>query len=261
MNRPTRILCHFFWTCLGLLLATACTPTLSEKSPFGIETARTGYVPASIALVSCQIWPDRASRISGMPLSNIPRAEMQKLCTDLDQFIIAGFDNQPFMKGLTQKYVDKLYHAKFPKQGIAESIAHQWEHKSDDCVGCRTATSFYHTSIEARKPWSVWLTEFAKATNGSDSLLLPLIIYNNITHDDERGLVVARRTAGVALLLIDTNTGELIWSGGREAEVVSKVFRDDPRAGALDPPDQDELKKRLFTDALWLEFPGRQIYK
>lgn len=244
-----------------LLCLASCVPTLVENSRYGIETARTGYIPARIALVPCQIWPDRASRISGMPLSNVPRPDMQKLCGDFDQFISAGFDNQPFMKGLSSKYVEKLYAATAQKQTIPNAIALQWEHKSDDCASCRTATAFYNASIAGRKSWGVWLAEFAKATGGADSLLLPLIIYNSTARDDERGLTAARRAAGVTLLLIDTNTGELIWSGGREADVVSKVFRDDPRSSSLEPPDQEELKKRLFTDALWLEFPGRQIYK
>ncbi len=259
MNQIVFPIVIFGW--FSILLGSACTPTLSEDSPYGIETARTGYVPARIGLVFCQIWPDRASRIAGMPLSNVARAEMQKLCNDFDQFIAAGFDNQPFMKGVSPSYIEKLYAAGTKKPSISESIALQWEHKSNDCVGCRTATAFYHSSIASRKSWGVWLTEFAKATEGSDSILLPLIIYNTTSREDDRGLIVARRAAGLTLLLIDTNTGELIWSGGREADVVSKVFKDDPRSAALEPPSQEELKKRLFTDALLLEFPGRQIYK
>ena len=242
-------------------ILTSCVPTLVEDTRYGIESAKTGYIPARIGVVACQIWPDRASRIAGMPLSNVSRLEMQKLCTDYDQFIVASSDNQPFMKGTTPKYTEKLYTAASPKQTISDAIAFQWEHKSSDCSGCWTATAFYHSSIAPRKPWNVWLTDFAKIEQGADSVLLPMIIYNATSRDDERGLTVARRSAGITLLLIDTNTGELIWSGGREADVVSKVFRDDPRSSTLAPPDQEELKKRLFTDALWLEFPGRQVYK
>lgn len=249
------------WLMLGALGTSSCVPTLVEDSPYGIETAKTGYVPARIAVVSCMIWPDRASRVARMPMSNVPQADMQKLCSDYDQYVIGSFDNQPFMKGITPKLTEKFYTAVSPKLSVNDAIAAQWEHKSDDCVGCRTATSFYHGSIAKRKSWNVWLSDFAKATNGADSLLLPMIIYNNTSRDDERGLTVAKRAAAITLLLIDTNTGELIWSGGREADVVTKVFRDDPRSATLAPPGQDELKKRLFTDALWLEFPGRQIYK
>lgn len=246
---------------VSMIILNSCVPTLAEDTHYGIESARTGYIPARIGVVPCQIWPDRASRVTGVPLSNVPRIEMQKLCADYDQYIIASSDNQPFIKGMTPKYTEKLYAQASPKQSISEAIAFQWEHKSNDCVGCRTATAFYHSSIATRKSWNVWLTDFAKITQGADSLLLPMIIYNATSRDDERGLTVARRSAGITLFLIDTNTGELIWSGGREADVVSKVFRDDPRSSSLAPPDQEELKKRLFTDALWLEFPGRQIYK
>ena len=76
-----------------------------------------------------------------------------------------------------------------------------------------------------------------------------------------RAVINARRAASIALLLVDTNTGELIWSGGREAEISNKVFADYPRVKTMLPPPQEDLKKHLFTDAVWLGFPGRQIYK
>jgi len=92
-------------------------------------------------------------------------------------------------------------------------------------------------------------------------VLIPLIIHFGVKTENERGLLVAKRSAHVALLLVDTNSGDLIWSGGREAEVVAKAFAADPQAKDLQAPSQEELQQRLLTNALWLMFPGRQVYK
>lgn len=251
-----------FCLCVVTLMGSAsCVTQFDEDAPYGVTPNKTGYIPARMALASCITWPERATRISGMPLGNASRDETQKLCNEFDLYIAAGFENQPFMKGLSPKFVEKLYASSGMSPSISDAIAQQWQHSSEDCSSCRTPTAFYNGSIAHRKQWNVWLANFARATKGTDAILVPLILYNNTTKEDDRGLMVARRTASIALLLIDTANGELIWSGGREADVASKAFQEDPRAKNLAPPDQDELKKRLFTDALWLAFPGRQVYK
>jgi hypothetical protein len=229
--------------------------------PFGISAKKAGYIPARMALVNCMIWPERSSRMRAQALSTAGREESIKLCNDLDQFIAAGFDNQPFMKGLSPKLVEKLYGQSGLSPQINIAIAQQWSAKPNDCARCSTPTSFYTSSIASRKEWNVWLADLAKATKSSDAILVPLLIHYAVAPRNERGLIVMSRSAYVAMLLIDTTTGELIWTGGRESEVVSKAFAEDPRAKTLQPPDVEELKRRLFTDALWLGFPGRQVYK
>ena len=250
---------------LLLLFVTAltarCITPIENETPYGISPTRAGYVPARMAIINCIFWPDRAAKLKGMPLSNVPSTEMTDLCTSFDQFVTQGFENQPFMKGLSAKFVEKMYASSNPTTKLAEGIAMQWQFRSGDCATCAGVPSFYNSSIAPRKEWAVWLSEFSKATKSTDALLVPIVIYNMTTRDDNRGIVNARRSASIALLLIDPNTGDLIWSGGRESEVTSKIFADDPRSKTNYPPPQDELKKHLFTDAVWLGFPGRQIYK
>lgn len=251
----------FFIQTIASILFISCTSQVPDDAPFGVSPNKAGYIPARMALTSCMTWPERSSRMKNQPLSTATPAEMQKLCSDFDQFVAAGFENQPFMKGLSPKLVDKLYSSAGLTPSVSVAIAQQWQTKSEDCVTCITPPSFYTVSIAPRKQWNVWLAEFARATKGSDAILIPILVQYGVTHENDRGLVVAKRSAIITLLLVDTTNGDLIWSGGREAEAVSKAFKEDPRSKNLLPPDPEEMKRRLFTDAVWLGFPGRQVYK
>lgn len=250
----------------AVLSAVGCTPPLPDEVPFGVSPTKAGYIPARIALVSCMSWPERSSRMKSQAFTTANVEDTGKLCAEFDQFVAAGFDNQPFMKGYSPKFVERLYGAAGMTPQLNLAIAQQWQAKIGDCATCATPAAFYNASIAPRKQWTVWLSEFSKSTatketTGADALLLPIIVHYSVANENDRGLVVARRSAFVSMLLIDISSGELIWSGGREADVVSKAYAEDPRAKTLQPPDQEELKRRLFTDALWLGFPGRQVYK
>ncbi|MCX6123855.1 MAG: hypothetical protein NTV34_03790 [Proteobacteria bacterium] len=165
------------------------------------------------------------------------------------------------MKGLSAKFVEKLYTQAQMSPAVNLAIAQNWQRKPQDCADCTTLAAFYIASFAPRKEWIVWLSEFSRATKGTDAILIPLILHHAVAQENDRGLTIARRSAFIAMLLVDTTNGDLIWSGGRESDVVSKAYEEDPEAKTLQPPNQEELNRRLFTDALWLGFPGRQVYK
>jgi hypothetical protein len=71
---------------------------------------------------------------------------------------------------------------------------------------------------------------------------------------------VAERAAGVALLLIDTNSGALLWAGGREAVLPEKRLGGGNVAGTLALPPWSGVEARLLTEELWRDFPGRQVF-
>ncbi|MCX6119297.1 MAG: hypothetical protein NT027_17295 [Proteobacteria bacterium] len=253
--RKTLVIMHIFWTVLS------CASTDKENRPYGIQPSKIGYIPARMGVAPCLPWPAKLTKIKGMPLGNLSAQDTSLLCQDFDAFIASSFDNQPFMKGLSTKFVEKLMVSANMKSSIAESISEKWQHQSTDCNQCSTLSSFYIESIAHRKDWQIWLAQFSAATKGADAILIPLILHYSKENVDDRGMTVAKRFASAALLLVDTSSGELIWSGGRDAEVVNKTYGEDPKAKSLDPPNQEELRKRLFTDVIWLAFPGRQIYK
>lgn len=246
---------------LASLLFAGCVTPVEEVTPYGLSPTKEGYVPARTALLSCIVWPERATRISGIPLSNIAADDLTKICSEYDQFVASGFDNQPFMKGLSPKLVAKLSASSPDLKPIQQAILEEWAHQSSDCQTCKTPAAFYSSSIAKRESWQLWLTNFAKATKGADAILLPLVLFYETARDNDRGLIVSRRAASVTLLLIDTSTGELIWSGGRESSVSTKVYAGQPGSDTLAPPPFDDLRLRLFTDAIFQGYPGRKIYR
>ena len=249
-------------TVLGLTtLLTTCVRNMPPDTKFGINPARTGFVPARIALIPCISWPDRATKIKNMPLINRPKEEMAQLCADLDKYVADGFDNQPFMKGLSQKLVEKLYSAAGMAPAISEAIAQEWKALPTDCQDCLNLPSLYNQSVKPRVTWQLWLNKFAAATKGSDALMVPFILSENTRIEDDRGVLESIRSGAITVLLIDTNDGSLIWSGGREAEVIYKALQTSTTKPEMQVPPLEDLKRRLLTDAIWLEFPGRQIYR
>lgn len=206
-------------------------------------------------------WPTGATRIKNMPVTNRPREELTALCEDFDKYVADGFDNQPFMKGLSPKLVEKLYASAGMTPNIQEALQNEWKGIAGDCQDCISLPQFYVRSLQNRKSFQIWLANFSRATKGSDALMVPILLSTNTRIEDDRGILSSIRSGAIAILLIDTNDGSIIWSGGREAEVVFKALGNTTTRKEMKEPPLDDLKRRLFTDAVWLEFPGRQVYR
>ena len=240
------------------LLTCGCVTNPETSAQYGVQPEHAGYVPARIAILPCQAWPDGA-RFKALPLTNVKPPVVQELCEQLDAYVVAGFNGQPYMKGFSPKAVQKALDENGQSQLLGELPA-LWIHTSGDCVDCATAPAFYKATIARRPAWLTWLNTLSKAARNADSALVPFVTYAEERTYDDRGLAVAERGAGVALLLVDTNTGELLWAGGREAAVQSKRLEGGNVAGALAMPEWSAVGERLFTEELWREFPGRQVF-
>jgi hypothetical protein len=252
----------FIFFFIGFLLSSmGCVRHQIDETNFGINPTRRGYVPARIALTSCVVWPDRATRIKGVPMINRPKDEIISICEDFDKYVADGFDNQPYMKGLSPKLVEKLYTAAGLNPSIPDTIIQEWRSLANDCQDCDNLPTFYNQSIRSRASWQIWLTKFSNATKGSDAIMIPFLLSANTRIEDDRGVWQSIRGGALAILLIDTNDGSLVWSGGRETDVIYKALVNTTSKSELKEPPLEDLKRRLLTDALWLEFPGRQIYR
>ena len=253
--------------CLGVkllvmtTLLSACISNLHPDENYGIDPAKTGFVPARIALVPCMVWPDRATAIKNFPIINRPREELKAICEDFDKYVADGFDNQPFMKGLSPKLIERLYTSAGLTPAITDAINEEWRAQPTDCPNCQSLPSSYNRSIKNRTSWQIWLSKFSGATKGADAIMIPFILSTNTRIEDDRGILQSVRSGAVAILLIDTNDGSLIWSGGRKSEVIYKALVNATARSKMPEPPLEDLKRRLFTDAIWLDFPGRQIYR
>lgn len=239
--------------CMNLGACVSPAPNVN----FGVQPEHSAYIPARIAILSCRAWPAGA-RFQSLPLSTDP-ASMDGLCQNLERFIVSGFSQQPYMKGYSPKFVAKTLAD--AKQGdLLNQITEHWRHESADCQDCQNAAAFYTASIAKRPEWLLWINNFAKATRNVDAMLLPFVTFAASRAYDDRGLQVAERAAGVALLLIDTNNGQLLWAGGREAAASNKRLGAAGVTATPAPPPWSEVEQRLLTEELWREFPGRQVF-
>ena len=233
---------------------TSCV-SASLTSIQGIQVDYGAYIPARISVSNAVIWPSFAS-FKALTLSNSSKEEYAALSGAVDEFVLAGFDNQPFMQGLSPKLVSKLTSEILPPINLVHGFE-SWRSRTTVCENCRDVISFYRESIALRSDWQIFLAEWSARTRQSDAILVPLIVSSFADVFNDRGIVQARRHAEVALFLIDTNTGKLIWARTRRVEVVNKKLQTDPNVKDLNQPGIDVLKSRLLTSDLWIDFPGR----
>jgi hypothetical protein len=255
-KRITRERKHALRRCLALiflffaLIQTQCvTP---EKGDYGVQAEQLARIPARIAVVPCRAWPQGARFVNQPELKASPE-DLKALCEKFDQYVLQGFDGQPYMRGISPRVVLKLLEQS-QQPDLLTKIDELWFRPGQACESCQHPASYYREVIAPRPDWRAWLTNFARSASQSDALLLPLVIEADKGTLNDRGLIFNFRRARIALLLIDTNNGELIWIGGRETE--SRLPKEKGAPDTL--PDLEDFYRNLFIPDLWLEFPGRQ---
>lgn len=235
------------------LLLNSCVSV--NDTHYGIQDNQLASLPARIAVLNCQGWPNSA-RMKNQAISNVSIEQQEKLCKKFDKTVIKGFSSQPFMRGYSPKIIKKLLKMS-KKQALTGELPRLWNKKSP-CAKCDNVVSKYKEDISNSEDWRMWLEDFSKATRNTDAILLPFVIYLTENHINDRGLEKAIRESAIALLLIDSGNGDLIWSGYRQTDVENQTFFKASTFPSLDFPNWKELNSRLFTNDIWDEFPGRQ---
>ena len=240
-----------------LSLITACTATLPSVD-YGMRPEHRSFIPARIAVLPCTEWPNGA-RYQALPnITSI--AQVSDLCAVFDAFAVQGFQNQPFLKGFSPKAVATLLgQAQTPD--LIKKIDSLWGHSPTDCMDCTNAPTFYSTSIAGRPEWRSWLHDFSRSVRNADAVLMPRVTYARERKLNDRGLLLAERSAEIVMLLIDANNGLLLWSGGRQAQIANQRIENEKPSSALEFLPWPELNQRLFIETVWKDFPGRQAYE
>lgn len=239
---------------VALLVLNACVT--SQPARYGVQANHLAHIPARIAVTPCRKWPQGAL-YAGQKKMEISDAELQNLCTHFDAYVLEGFDSQPYMRGLSPNVVKKLL-AKTPESAQLEQIEELWFRPSQACESCRNPTSYYKEVVASRIDWRQWLSSISRETTSSDAVLIPFIAEAQGDVINDRGLFYASRHAEVVMLLIDTNNGELIWAGGKKADIRFPLEQKPDDAKTVPLPSWEELEKRIFVPEIWAEFPGRQ---
>jgi hypothetical protein len=248
---------YFFLLCIGFFGLGGCT-TGGREASLGVQKEHDGFVPARIAILPCITWPE-GSRYKSRPLSNARNEIFASLCESFDKFVIEGFSGQPFMKGFSPAFVKKTL-AAADKPDQLNAIPTLWAHDTKDCTDCTNIASFYRESIASRPPWQLWLDSTSSIVRHVDAVLIPAILYAWDRRYNDRGVLVLERSASAALLLISTANGDLIWTRSRSAIVPVRKLEANLNNQPPAPPEWNLVGGQIFTEHLWADFPGRQVY-
>lgn len=252
------MLAAYMW-CVTLLLSMigSCVSTSESQLGYGVAAEAIAYIPARISIFPCLPWPEKLS-YRGQSWTTVRESAGQALCERVDAFVEQGFANQPYMRGYSRRFVAQSLaaaglNARDPLQLWAKLKV------QGPCPTCLSAPTAYSSLVATQSDWLAWLARYSAASNYSDAVLLPFVTHAYERAYDDRGLVVHERGIGVALLLIDTASGQLLWAGGRSTVVPNKRLAAQTKKDAALPfPDWEFVWERILTSALWLEFPGRQ---
>jgi len=242
---------------LAAALLGGCTTTKSDGG-LGIQSAHVGFVPARIAILPCTTWPE-GSRFKSKPLSNAKADTFNLLCASFDKFVLEGFSGQPFMKGFSPNFVQKAFVSAGKNDHLA-ALTPLLDRHQTDCMECNNIAAFYSRSIANRTPLQMWLAETSTMTRNSDAVLLPTILYAWERRYNDRGVLVLERSASAALLLISTANGDLIWAQSRAAVVPVRILESSLNNQTPTPPEWSTVSGQIFTEHIWADFPGRQVY-
>ncbi len=242
---------------IAVVLLMGCTTT-KEDGGLGVQEAHVGFVPARISILPCTTWPE-GSRFKTKPLSNAKADTFSLLCTSFDKFVLEGFGGQPFMKGFSPNFVQRSL-ATAGKPDHLSALAPLLGRAASDCMECDNIASFYRRSLASRTQLQVWLSETSRMIKNSDAMLLPTILYAWERRYNDRGVLVLERSASAALLLISTANGDLIWAQSRAAVVPVRVLESSLNNQTPTPPEWSTVSGQIFTEHIWADFPGRQVY-
>jgi hypothetical protein len=170
-------------------------------------------------------------------------------CQAFDQKVLQAFENQPYMNGLSPRALQKALQDQKIKVGDIDQL---WQRDASTCQECKDPGAFYRKSIAPRVPWRNWLQQVADRTKDGDAILLPFVMTMQQSQFTDRGIPMQRHAGEVAILLIDSRSGALIWYRTRTA-ILDQLAK--PDTAAQDP--WNLLRQRLWIPYLWDGFPGR----
>ena len=220
------------------------------EKPTRLEEQFRSYIPAKTAVLPCQFWP-RSARLAVPTQDNMPAQDAKRLCAAFSKFVVSGFKNQPYMNGYSSQAVLNALTRADRKQ-LLESMFQSWQSMDEKC--CQLPADYYKRLRSSNEAWLLWLNQISKHLVDSDAILLPLVVDASQKRSNIRGLNVASREIAVTMLLIELNEGQLVWSSYRRSKAAHKKLA---AKTALEFPSWAEVEKKLFSDLLFKDFPGK----
>ena len=241
-HNSTTLTIRIVTTSLLLFLITACETTNSYKK--GLQDKFSFYLPGNIAFLPCQ---NLAS------FTGEEKEYLQQLPKKLDQEILASFDEQNFIDGYSTSAVIEFLEERKKTQRLLEIKKFFTFSKATE-----KPIFFYRELIRKQKKWRLLIKDLSETVHFSDALLLPLITKIEEEAINDRGLLISRRSLEVTLLLIEAETGSLIWWEKRHQSLSHQELIRPPEFSYPSYPSWKNFKNKLIVRALWKDFPGWQ---
>lgn len=244
---------------VALVLApwAACVHSSPTTPNLGLQHKFEGFVPARIAVLPCQEWPEALSYRDRWE-TNAPGPERLGICERIDTFVLKGFEGQPYMKGFSPHFVRKALSA-IPEPLTLDTPTKIALNHAGACRGTPSLAACYNRTLASDPAWLLWLNRLSTKVRHADAVLLPILDTVHERRYDDRGLQHAERRVEASLLLVSTTNGALIWIGARQGITVSKRLRGEGPLDHLSYPNWSAAEGSLYEGAFWHDFPGRQI--
>jgi hypothetical protein len=255
MKIPFKFQSYIFRQIVLLFLtyqSSACTTLVSPQSgkSTGITEEYRAFVPAKVLVFPCQPWEG-----AGLPPADRP-ALAKTICEQADTYILGSFRNQPYMSGFSPAALRQLAE----QQQDPELL--QWAEKLRALVPApgesapESALHLYRDSLAIQPTWLAWLSQMSRNMKYADAALFPLLYEVSEEQIQSRGLQASRRGINLVLFLVDTSNGKIIWSGESAISAENKDLQAMPTF-----PDWEPLIAGLWSERLWIEYPGRITQK
>ncbi len=237
---------------LILLLVTSCVSLEDKSSQSGLALEYQNFIPARIAVLPTKLWP-QASVYDGFLATNLSDSQIVAFCRLVDEFVIKSFTNQPFIKGYTPNLVSNFLKSN-NKQEQLDKLLGFWQVK--DKKFYVNPLEIYNRSVFLDNNWLLWLHELSLNVNYADAVFIPFLLHAREEKSDVRGILHSVRSLRIALFLIDTNNGKVVWENEVGADFAAKDFVNLTKKSYPEYPDWQIVKDRVFLNTLWLDFPG-----
>ena len=247
---------YFFLSFISLSIFFVGCQSSSNIKP-GIQPGFEAVNPAAIIAVPIFIMPDPSSETASIDPSLVIT---EKLIPSLENKIIDSFSHQPNINGYPFSAVKKAIEIK-PKLGVWDNLDQTMKNVGSrfssrdikirllitpNCLARRNFVEFYSYCLAGEPAWLTNLNLLSAQVLNADSALITVIT-------ELQDKVVNKQyqiKGGLAILLVDTKNGKLIW-GNYESETLINS------ADKQYFPSWDDLLNKILVPDFWNNFPGR----
>lgn len=228
----------------------------APKLPTGIQEGYEAVNPAAILAVPTFVVPNPADPNSAIDHSILVSTPVVQ---KLEAKVIHSFSGQPNINGYPFTTVSKALGKTPPtihddlsmslKNVVLRFSSRDTKTRlliTPRCLGRKNFIEFYSYCLAPDPSWIHNLNNLSAKILNADTALL--VFLNNLQSNQTQGLYAL--SGGVAILLVDTNNGKLLW--GNESFVTLNNPADKPYF-----PKWDDLTGALLPISFWKDFPGR----